>query len=141
MSNVAARPIPRPSPWSKPYWDAARNRRLIIQICADCHVKIMYPKKYCPACLSENLGWMDSPGRGEVMSFSVQLRSAPSSFVDKMPYVVAVIRLDEGVQLMSNIVGDGAMQVSCGDRVTVDFEPIPDSDILLPVFQLEHPIK
>jgi uncharacterized OB-fold protein len=141
MSNVDARPIPRPSPWSKPYWDAARERRLIIQVCRDCLVRIMYPKKYCPACLSDNLGWMDSPGRGEVLSFSVQLRSAPSFFLDKTPYVVAVIRLDEGVQLMSNVVGDDATQVGCGDRVTVDFEPIQGSDIVLPVFRLERPIK
>jgi hypothetical protein len=54
-----------------------------------------------------------------------------------VPYVVAVIRLDEGVQLMSNIVGDGAVSVQCGDRVVVDFAPIPDSDVVLPVFRLE----
>jgi hypothetical protein len=53
------------------------------------------------------------------------------------PYVIAIVRLDEGVQLMSNIVGEGATSVQCGDRVVVDFAPIPDSDVVLPVFRLE----
>ena len=138
MSDTSSRrPMPQPTPWSKRFWDAARQRRLAIQVCENCQTRIMYPKKYCPACLSEKLGWIDSRGRGEVYTYTVQVRSAPSVFADMVPYVIAVIRLDEGVQLMSNIVGDGAASVQCGDRVVVDFAPMPDSDVVLPVFRLE----
>ncbi|MGE3599650.1 MAG: Zn-ribbon domain-containing OB-fold protein [Dehalococcoidia bacterium] len=137
MTNASRRPLPKPSPWSAPFWAAARERRLVIQVCGDCQTRTMYPKKFCPSCLSGKLGWMESTGRGDVYSFSIQLRAAPSFFVDRVPYVVAVIKLDEGVQLMSNIVGDRALEVACGDRVVVDFEPVPDSTIVLPVFRLD----
>lgn len=137
MSTYIERPLPQPSAWSKPFWEATRQGRLAIQVCSDCQTKIMYPKKFCPACLSEDLGWMDSNGQGEVYSFTVQERGAPTGFADAVPYVLAVIRLDDGVQLMSNIVGDGASSVSCGDRVAVDFMPVDEGNIVLPVFRLE----
>jgi uncharacterized protein len=137
MTSDSRRPLPKPSPWSAPFWAAARERRLTIQVCSACRTRTMYPKKYCPSCLSDNMTWMESTGRGEVYSFSVQLRAAPSFFVDRVPYVVGVIRLDEGVQIMANIVGDGALAVTCGDRVVVDFESVADSTIVLPVFRLD----
>jgi Predicted nucleic-acid-binding protein containing a Zn-ribbon len=130
-----SRPVPRPTAWSKPYWDAAREGRLVIQHCKQCSAKIMNPKQYCPVCLSDDLGWSESSGRGTVYSYSIQKRSAASPFVDKVPYVVAVVRLEEGVQMLSNIVGDGALSVQCGDAVRVAFEPVAGSDIALPVFE------
>ncbi|ARM16132.1 MULTISPECIES: Zn-ribbon domain-containing OB-fold protein [Rhizobium] len=132
------RPVPRPTAWSKPYWDAAREKRLIIQHCNKCSTKIMNPKQYCPNCLSDDLGWSESAGRGTVYSYSIQKRSAASPFVDKVPYVVAVVRLDDGVQLLTNIIGERALSVQCGDTVRVAFEPIAGTDITLPVFELVH---
>lgn len=131
-----SRPVPRPTAWSKPYWDAAREERLIIQRCNACSTKIMNPKQYCPNCLSDDLGWSESAGRGTVYSYSIQKRSAASPFVGKVPYVVAIVRLDDGVQLLTNIVGERALSVQCGDPVRVAFEPIAGADITLPVFEL-----
>ncbi|KMS56805.1 Zn-ribbon domain-containing OB-fold protein [Sphingobium cupriresistens] len=130
------RPVPRPTAWSKPYWDAAREERLIIQHCKTCSTKIMNPKQYCPNCLSDDLGWSASTGLGTVYSYSIQKRSAASPFVGKVPYVVAVVRLEDDVQLLTNIVGDRALSVQCGDAVRVAFEPIAGTDITLPVFEL-----
>ena len=96
------------------------------------------PEKYCPVCLSPSLGWIAASGKGEVYSHSVQIRSAPSSFEAQLPYVVAIIRLDEGVQMMSNVIGDDASKVQCGDRVSVAFASVPDTDVVLPVFRLER---
>ncbi len=131
-----ARPVPKPTAWSQPYWDAAREERLVIQHCNQCATRIMNPKQYCPRCLSDDLGWSESDGRGTVYSFSIQKRSPASPFVGKGPYVVAIVRLDSGVQMLSNIVGERAFDVHCGDAVKVAFEPIPGTDITLPVFEL-----
>ena len=137
MTSASDRPVPRPSAWSAPFWEAARQGRLTIQVCNTCETRIMYPKKFCPQCMSEDLGWIDSLGDGEVYTFTVQVHGAPTGFADSAPYVLAVIRLDEGVQLLSNVVGEGALTVSCGDRVSVDFMPMSDSDVVLPVFRLK----
>jgi uncharacterized OB-fold protein len=131
----ASRPLPHPSAWSKGYWDAARERRFVVQECRACDKAIMYPKRVCPHCLSDDLGWRASPGRGEIYAVTTQLAGPPSGFEDRLPFVLAIIRLDEGVQLMSNIVGDRAGEAKIGDRVAVDFEDAGDT--VLPVFQLD----
>lgn len=94
----------------------------------------MYPKRFCPHCLSDDLGWRDSPGKGEIYAVTTQLAGPPTGFADRLPYVVAIIILDEGVQLMSNIVGDRATDAKIGDRVVVDFETTGEA--VLPVFRL-----
>jgi uncharacterized protein len=133
----AARPIPHPSTWSKGYWDAAKERRFVVQECRACGKAIMYPKRVCPHCLSDDLGWRASPGQGEIYAVTTQLAGPPTGFDDRLPFVLAIIRLDEGVQLMSNIVGDRAIAAKIGDRVTVSFEEA--GDVTLPVFELDKP--
>ena len=94
----------------------------------------MYPKRVCPACLGEDLGWREASGRGEVYTVTVQMAGPPSGFEDRLPYVLAVIRLEEGVQMMSNLVGPGSMEARCGDPVVADFETA--GEVTLPVFRL-----
>ena len=130
------RPLPQPTPWSAPYWEAAKRREFVLQHCMDCDAPIMYPRKFCPTCLGENLDFRPSAGTGEIYSLTVQVAGPPSGFEDKLPYVIAVIRLDEGVQLMSNIVGANRETAQIGDRVTVDFETAEDGETVLPVFRL-----
>lgn len=131
-----AQPVPAPTRWSAPYWKAARERRFVIQCCQACNRLIMYPKPFCPICLGDDLEWRPSDGKGEIYTVTVQRAGAPSGFEDQLPYVLAVVRLDDGVQLMSRIVGDDAESANCGDRVVVDFQEAPGTDVVLPVFRL-----
>ncbi len=134
--TTQTRPLPQPSAWSAPFWQAARNRSLVIQHCTACGEKIMYPRRFCPNCLSEALEFVPAKGTGEIYTLTTQMAGPPSGFEAMLPYVLAVIRLDEGVQMMSNIVGDGALGARIGDRVTVDFVAVEGSDTVLPVFRL-----
>lgn len=137
-AQASPRPLPEPSAWSAPFWQAAREERLVIQECHDCDALTMYPKRLCPLCLGENLGWRESSGQGEVYTYTEQVAGPPSGFESLVPYVVAVIRLDDGVQMMSNVVGPGASSVECGDRVSVAFHAIEGTDTVLPVFTLDR---
>lgn len=132
------RPVPLSSTWSEPFWAAAREERLTYQVCSDCGTATMYPKRLCPSCLGDTLSWADASGHGEVYTYTEQVAGPPSGFEDLVPYVVAVIRLDEGIQMMSNIVGPDAGSVLCGDRVTVAFHTVPETDTVLPVFTLDR---
>lgn len=129
---------PIPSRWSVPFWDAAKKQRLLIQSCSKCDLLIMYPKPFCPRCLSDDLGWITSDGRGTIYSFTVVERGAPSAFADLVPYVVAVVRLDEGVQMLSLIIDSDPDEVRCDQRVSVDFEWTTAKDFALPVFRLSE---
>ena len=134
---LSARALPVPTAWSAPYWEASKSKRLVLQCCNACNRLIMYPKRFCPFCLSEDLGWRDSEGTGEIYSVTVQRTGAPTGFSDRVPYVLVIVRLDEGVQLMSQLIGSGAEAARCGDRVRVDFEEVSGTDVTLPVFRLD----
>lgn len=107
---------------SKPYWDAALERRLVIRKCKACSDVHFMPRYLCPNCWSDQLEWVDAKGTGRVHSFTVIRRAPLAEFAAKAPYVVALIDLDEGPRMVTNVVGEGALDVKIGDRVTVTFE-------------------
>jgi uncharacterized OB-fold protein len=138
---VTIRPHPTPSMWSAPFWNATARHELVAQVCLDCLKLIMYPKRYCPVCLGENLGWQTCNGQGEIYTLTIQQAGPPSGFESLVPYVLVIIKLDEGVQLMSNLVGEGAETAQCGDRVKVDFLDLEAAGVTLPIFRLAGPLK
>ena len=128
------KPLPAVAIWARPFWNAARENRLVLQHCNDCGKAIFYPRAFCPHCLSDNLGWQTASGRGTVYSYTVVEANAPSAFIGDIPYVVAVIRLDEGVQMLSNVVGCELSQLRCDMPVEVTFEKLND-EFTLPKFR------
>lgn len=107
---------------SRPYWDAARERRLIIRKCRACSQLHFMPRHLCPYCWSDQLEWVDAKGGGSVHSFTVIHRASDPAFAPLVPYAVALIELDEGPRMMANIVGPDATAVKIGDRVRVTFQ-------------------
>ena len=132
--STTNKPVPVVNTWARPFWDAARDERLIIQKCDDCDKHIFYPRIACPHCFSENVGWIDASGKGTIYSFTVVESNAPSAFAGDLPFVIAVIRLEEGVQMLSNIVGCDPYTLSCDAPVEVVFEPLND-EFTLPKFR------
>ena len=128
------KPLPPVDPWTKPYWAAAREHKLLLQYCSACQKHIFYPRRTCPFCDSEQLGWVESPGIGKVYAYTVVLNNAPSAFVADMPYVIAIVKLKEGVQMMTNIVGCNPEDVHSEMPVQVVFEQLTE-EITLPKFK------
>ncbi len=119
---------------SQPYWDAARDRRLLIRKCRACGQVHFMPRHLCPHCWSDELEWIDAKGGGDVHSFTIIRRASDPAFAARVPYAVALIELDEGVRMMSNIVGEDALSVQIGDRVRVTFEDRGEG-ALIPQFE------
>jgi len=115
-------PIPIPNADSLPYWTAAREGRLMIRKCGSCGSLHFMPRYLCPICWSDNLEWIEAKGTGTVHSFTVIRRAPLPAFAARVPYVVALIDLEEGPRLMANILGDDSLSVVIGDRVKVTFE-------------------
>lgn len=80
------------------------------------------PRYLCPSCWSDALEWVQAKGTGSVHSFTVIRRASSPAFKERVPYVVALIDLDEGPRMMANILGDDALDVAIGERVTLTFE-------------------
>ncbi|MES2413788.1 MAG: Zn-ribbon domain-containing OB-fold protein [Pseudomonadota bacterium] len=115
------------NPESEPFYEAAGQGRLLLKTCADCGKCHYYPRVICPLCGSANTSWMDARGTGDIYSYSVTRRGVPN------PFVIAYVRLDEGVTVLTNIVDCDVDKVGIGDRVKVTFRPL-DEKYSLPVF-------
>ena len=106
MATPYTKPLPRPlSPeLTRPFWEAARRHELLMPRCTMCDHVFFYPRSECPRCLSANLEWVKVSGRARLHSFTVVRQPANAAFRDDVPYVYAVVQLDEGPRLVSNLV-------------------------------------
>ena len=131
------RPVPAPTPVTEPFWEGCKAGRFLLQRCAACGASQFYPRTVCSACGGAELEWTPAQGAGQVVSYTVVRRAITPAFAEMVPYVVAIVRLDEGPQLMSHIVGCDPDSVRVGAAVQVDFEDV-DGAATLPVFRLTN---
>ncbi len=117
-----AKALPVPTGETQPFWEGCRNHELRIQQCGACGHYQFYPRLYCTACMSEQVEWVRASGRGTVLSFTVVYRPVTKAFAEEVPYVVALVTLEEGPQLMSNIIECDPEQVAIGMPVESVFE-------------------
>jgi uncharacterized OB-fold protein len=117
---------------AEPFWDATRGGRLLLQWCTACARPVWYPREVCPRCLGSTLEWRESQGRGVVYACTVEHKAQMRAL--EAPYVVALVELDEGVRLLSNVVGRPPERVAVGDRVRVTWETLSDGR-RLPLFE------
>jgi uncharacterized OB-fold protein len=126
-------PLPVPTPISQPFWDGTRQHRLLLQRCEARHV-FYYARSHCPQCLSNRLEWFDASGKGSLYSFTVARRPTSPDFEQDVPYVIAVVELDEGPRMTSRLVEVDPDAVGIGMRLEVVFDDVTD-EITLPYFR------
>ena len=129
--------LPAPDDHTQTFWDAARERRLLIKRCAACGRAHYYPRTFCPHCWSPDVSWEDAGGGGSVYTYSVVHQNDLPPFNERVPYVAAIVDLDEGPRVITNIVGCEPDEVAVGLPVDVDFLDIGD-DVTVPVFRLRR---
>ncbi len=125
------KPAPIVDPGTEPYWEALKQRRILLKRCQSCGKTHFYPRELCPHCYSDDLDWVEASGKGTVYSYTVVHRSAGPAYADDVPYTVAVVELAEGPRMMSWITGDDEVQI--GAHVKVTFVTV--DDIVLPMFE------
>jgi len=121
--EATGRPLPRRTPTSAPYFDAAREGRLILQKCPRDGF-FFYPRSACPDCLGEDWSWAEVSGRGTIYSYTVDRMGLDPAQRSQVPLVVAIVELEEGPRMTSNIVGSSPDEIEIGQRVQVTFEDL-----------------
>lgn len=127
-------PTPPQAPWTAPFWKAAQEGVLLIQQCPSCIHHIFYPRRHCPYCGAPKVNWVQASGRGTVYSFTVVENNAPSAFLEQMPFIIAIIQLEEGVRMMSALVACDPADARCEMPVEVTFERV-SGELSLPKFK------
>ncbi|MEE9254205.1 MAG: OB-fold domain-containing protein [Pseudomonadales bacterium] len=125
------KPVPIPTPTTKPFWDALNEQRVSIQQCSDCHAWVFYPRSNCSRCLSPNLDWKTVSGRGTLYAFTFARQPTSPHFVDDVPQKLAVVELDEGVHITTTLVNVEEEEVEVGMRVKPCFDKVSDEITLL----------
>lgn len=135
MTVPRQKPLPAPTPETAPYWDGCKAHELRIQFCTNCQKFFFYPRLLCPTCLSDAIEWRTVSGKGALLTYVLSARPAPG-FENELPYAIAIVRLDEGPHLMTNIVNTELTpeNLPAGMPVEVVFEDVNET-ISIPKFQ------
>lgn len=131
------KPLPTPSHLSQPFWNAAKEHRLVFQQCRICGTRVFYPRDICPGpqCFGVGtLDWVESSGRGSVYAFTISYQPAHPAFADDVPYVLAIIELEEGWRMNSNVINIDPQEVTIGMPVEVVWDDVT-REFTLPKFQ------
>jgi uncharacterized OB-fold protein len=131
-------PLPEITAESRPFWDGCRRHELLVQRCRACGTFQHYPRGICARCWGADLEWRPSAGRGAVYTFTVVHRSQAPGFKERLPYVLAYVELEEGVQVLTNLVGCAPGEVAIGMPVRVTFEDVTP-EVSLPRFVPARP--
>ena len=108
---AASKSLPKPTPDTQPFWDAVKRHQLSLPKCKACSQFHYFPRPFCPHCFSWDLEWVRCSGKGKLYSYVINHRPAPG-FEEEAPYVIAVVELDEGPRMLSNL---------------IDIEPTPET--------------
>lgn len=123
---------------SEPFWRNIQAGRLTLQRCAHCKQYRHPPTPICANCLSFDDEWVEASGRGMIYTFTVVHHSVHPALDAKVPYVVALVELEEGVRIVSNLALDEGVEPRIGMKVQCRIEPLAP-DFRIPVFRCDEP--
>lgn len=127
-----SKPIPPRGQHTQPFWDGAKEGKLMLPRCQECNRVHWYPRFICPFCHSTNIGWIEASGKGRLHTYAVQHR-AFGGWAEEVPYVTAFIDLDEGDRMMTVLRGVDATkpeEIKIGSLVRVEFEQADDETFI-----------
>ncbi len=133
MSDKPTRPLPNLKEGdTATFWQATAEHEFRFQQCERCGTVVWHPRRHCTGCVDGALIWRESAGNGAIYSFSVVRQSYHPFFRNQVPYVVALVDLDEGPRFLTNVIGiDDPAAVHIGQRVTLAWEDHEDVSIPL----------
>jgi uncharacterized OB-fold protein len=126
--------LPTIEPETKPFWDAAKEGRFLLRRCGACGKPHHNPRPFCPFCWSDDVPWEDASGRATLYTFSTVFLNDLPPFKEQLPYVAAVVDLEEGPRVMTQIVDATPEELTLGMPLEVVFRPL-DDDITAPYFR------
>ena len=136
MTNRQGRPLPVADDLSQPFWEAAKQQRLVVQRCRECGYFNHPPRPACDACQSQQLQFEPVSGQGTIYSFTVMHQPNVAGFEDQIPYINILVELEEQPLLfmVSNLPASDLDKIKIGGQVEVSFEEV-DPDTALPQFR------
>jgi uncharacterized OB-fold protein len=134
MAGVPRFDLPVIEDETRPYWEATRDRRLLIRRCRACGAAHFYPRPFCPGCWSDDVVWEEASGRATLYTHSTVYRNDLPPFGERVPYVAAVVDLEEGPRMMTELTGIEPADAQIGMPLEVEYRNLTD-EVAVPVFR------
>jgi uncharacterized OB-fold protein len=134
MSDPPAPSAPDPRNATQRFWEATAENRLLVPFCAACEEYFYYPRGRCPNCASDGVEYREASGRGVLVSYTTVHRPPTDALEQRAPYINAIVRLDEGIRIMTNIEAANEEELSVGMTLEVTFVET-DGIYKLPYFE------
>ena len=137
MTQEYNKPIPRPQGESDFYWEKAKQHELWLRECKACGKAYFYPRDISPCCFSRNTTWIKASGKAILYTYGIVHRAPHPGFAQDVPYVTAIVELEEGPRMPTNIVGvedPTPEKLQIGMSLEATFKDITDT-IALPKFR------
>lgn len=131
------KPLPKVNADTRPFWNGCKSHELRFQRCTECDHVRWPPSIICPLCYSDNIEWIVASGKGKVFTFVVYHEAYHPAFEADLPYVVAIVELEEGPHFLTNIVGCDPGEVKCEMPVEVVWIDVSE-EFSLPKFEPAH---
>jgi uncharacterized OB-fold protein len=119
---------------TREFWDAAKDGRLLLRHCRTCGEVHYYPRNFCPSCWSDDVDWVEANGKASLYTWSTVYQNDLPPFHEQIPYVAAIVELDEGPRMMTKIVNHEGTDLRIGMPLQARFEPL-DDDVTIVVFE------
>lgn len=133
--SAFSRPMPIPTPTTKPFWDALAEHKIRIQYSPSSGRYVFYPRVLAPGTLADDLQWQEISGAGTLYTFTVAYRAVAPHFAEHVPQLLAVVQWDEGPRFATEIVNAEPAQLTVGMRVSPVFLDCPDDGVTLLQYQ------
>ena len=122
MAEAPQKPVPTPTPDSQPFYDGAKQGRLMIQRCGQCGVSRFVARSHCAECGSAQSSWVQASGRATLVSWAHVHQKYHPAFLAETPYPIATVELEEGPRLVSDLVDLGGTTLRAGLPLRVVFD-------------------
>ena len=126
--------LPTPDFETQAFWDVCKEGKFLIRHCNACGRDHFYPRPFCPTCWSADVVWKEASGRATLYTYSIVHVNDLPPFAERVPYVAAVVELDEGPRVMTNVEGVAFDDLRVDMPLVVAFKPISE-DVTIPVFR------
>jgi len=129
------KPLPVPTHISKPFWDGLREHKVRIQYSPSSDQWVFYPRVLAPRTLADDLEWREISGNGKVYTYSVAYRPTAPPWADSLPQLLAVVELDEGPRMTTELMNIEPEQIKVGMRVKPVFFDVEGTETTLLKFE------
>jgi uncharacterized OB-fold protein len=125
------KPMPEPTPTSQPFWDGLKEHKVRIQYSPSAGAYVFYPRVLAPRTLADDLEWREISGEGTLFAFTIADRPTAPPWKDSLPQLLAIVELDEGPRLSTEMINVDPGALAVGMKVKPLFEDHPDHNVTL----------